>query len=426
MENTLQILSQYNFWTSVPANLGFIRNNYLQRIDSYLGSHLVKVLTGQRRSGKSYLLRQVAKQLIDSGVNPVNTFMLNKDLLAFDFVRTYKDLENLFTLYMKELKPEGKVYIFIDEVQNIDGWERFVNSYSQDYTHEYELFLTGSNSKMLSGELASLLSGRYVTVEVSPFSFREYCAFKEIEESRQTYIEYMRQGGMPELLRIDNEEVRRNYVMALKDTILLRDIIQREHIKDPQLLEELFIYLVNNTSNLFSVNGLMKYYKSKGRKVGYEKIAQYLSFMQDAYLLHRADRYNIRGKETIAGVCKYYPNDPAFRHYLFQGTMLGTGYELENVVYLQLRRMGFNIYVGDSQGHEVDFVAIKNDRVVYIQVTYMLTDEMTIQREYGSLESIADNYEKYVVSLDDMQQPSRNGIRHIRAWELERRLQDMQ
>lgn len=423
MENVFDALRQYNYWGGEPIDMGFTRRTYLERIMPFVGNRLVKVLAGQRRAGKSYLLRQIAKQLIDNGVKPENTFMLNKDLLAFDGVRDCHDLTELFERYRRELKPEGKVYIFIDEVQNIGEWERFANSYSQDFTHDYELFLTGSNSKMLSGELASLLSGRYVEIEVFPFSFAEFCGMAGKEENRQSYIEYMQQGGMPEMLKLTGDEVRRNYVMALKDTILLRDIIQRESIKDPRLLEDLFVYLVNNTSTLFSINSLMKFYKGKGRMVSYEKLSQYLTYMSDAYLLHRTDRYNIRGKETIAGVCKYYANDLAFRNYLFQGTAHGVGYELENLVYLQLRRCGFTVYVGDSQGLEVDFVAMKGDRTVYLQATYMLADEETVRREYASLQSIADHYEKYVVSLDDLQLPSREGIRHIRAWELERRLQ---
>lgn len=175
MENVFDALRQYNYWGGEPIDMGFTRRTYLERIMPFVGNRLVKVLVGQRRAGKSYLLRQIAKQLIDNGVKPENTFMLNKDLLAFDGVRDCHDLTELFERYRRELKPEGKVYIFIDEVQNISEWERFANSYSQDFTHDYELFLTGSNSKMLSGELASLLSGRYVEIEVFPFSFAEFC-----------------------------------------------------------------------------------------------------------------------------------------------------------------------------------------------------------------------------------------------------------
>lgn len=247
----------------------------------------------------------------------------------------------------------------------------------------------------------------------------EYAGIKQLPPNRETYIEYMNRGGMPELFNLPDEEVRRNYVSALKDTLLLRDIIQRYNVSDSRLLEDLFVYVTNNTSKLFSVNSIVKYYKSIGRKVSFEKISHYLDYMTEAYLLHRVERYNIQGKETISGLCKYYSNDLSFRNYLYQGFAHGAGYQLENLLYIELRRKGFDVLVGDIKGKEVDFVAQRDDRVIYMQCTYMLYDEDTIKREYASLEAIPDNYEKYVVSLDEFQLPSRNGIRHLKAWELD-------
>lgn len=423
MDDKIALLAQYNLWGGKSFDTGFLRKDYCDEIARYLGNRLVKVLVGQRRTGKSYILRQVADSLVkERKVAAENIFMLNKDLVAFDFVTDYKALNNLFQLYMREIHPKGKVYVFLDEAQNIDGWEKFANSYSQDYTGQYEVFVTGSNSKMLSGELATLLSGRYVKFEVMPFSFAEYAGFKRLPQSRDTYISYMREGGMPELLRLGDDEARRNYVLSLKDTILMRDIIVRRQIKDPALLEDLFVYLVNNTSTLFSVNSLVKYYKGRGKTVSYDKINLYASYMADAYLLHKAVRYDIRGKETLAGVCKYYANDPAFHSYLFRGIAHGMGHDLENLVYLALRRHGFDVYVGAAATSEVDFVAMKGDRIMYVQATYMLADETTAEREYRPLRAINDNYEKLVVSLDDIPRPSNKGILNIPAWELERRL----
>lgn len=398
---------------------GFPRTLYTAKISQYLGSRLVKVLCGQRRVGKSYILRQVARNLIeDHSVAPQNTFMLNKDIVAFDFVADYRALDGLFRAYLSEIAPKGRVYLFLDEVQNIDGWEKFVDSYSQDYTREYEIFVTGSNSKMLSGELATMLSGRYVSFEVMPYSFGEYTASKGLAPGRNTYVEYLGDGGLPELLNLGGQEARRNYVMSLKDTIMMRDIVAHYQVKDPGMLEDLFVYLVNNTSSLFSANNLVKYYKGRGKAVSYEKVSQYIRYLADAYLLHRAERYDIRGKATLSGVCKYYVNDMAFRNYLYRGVAHGIGYDLENVVYLDLRRCGYDVYVGTLYGKEVDFVAMKDDRVIYVQVAYMLIDEATVQREYAPLRAIADNYEKIVVSLDDIARPSDGGIRNIRAWEL--------
>lgn len=421
MNETLCAIKAYNFWDG-PLNEGFIRQSYLDKINIYDSSRLVKVLVGQRRSGKSYILRQIAGRLISGGTSPRNTFFVNMDILAFDFIHDYKDLERLFRLYLREFQPKGRIYIFIDEVQNISQWERFVNSYSQDISGDYAIYLTGSNSKMLSGELASMLSGRYVTINVYPLSYREYCDAGYREYGRASYMQYLHESGMPEMLHLSDEEARANYVSALKDTILLRDIIQRYNIKDPRLLDDLFTYLVNNTSTLFSVNSLIKYFKGMGRKVSYDKVALYLSYMSDAYLIHRADRYNVRGKEQLAGLCKYYANDLCFSNYLFRGNQHGIGYDLENAVYLQLRRMGYDVYVGDNGGLEVDFVARRRDRIVYLQVAYMLVDDKTISREYASLESISDNYEKYVVSLDDYPLASRGGIINLPAWQLEDKL----
>lgn len=419
MDEKIEALSHYNFWGDRQIELGFQRIFYTSKISQFVGNRLVKVVCGQRRAGKSYILRQLAAWLInEKHVNPKNTFFLNKDILAFDFVSDYKALDTLFLNYLETLSPAGRVYIFIDEVQNIDGWEKFVNSYSQDYSREYEIFVTGSNSKMLSGELATVLSGRYVTFEVLPYSFDEYAESQNLSKDRATFIKYINDGGLPEMLNLNGQEVRRNYVMSLKDTILLRDIITRYRIKDPALLQELFVYLVNNTSSLFSVNSLVKYYKSRGANIGYDKVSQYVGYMCDAYLIHRAERYDIRGRETLAGVCKYYVNDMAFHNYLFRGVAHGLGYDLENVVYLELRRMGYDVYVGALQGKEVDFVARKDDRLLYVQVAYMLIDDDTIKREYAPLLSIRDSYEKIVVSLDDIVRHSMEGIRNVSAWEL--------
>ncbi len=416
MNEYFQLLKQYNLWDERALNVGYLRKTYTDNLYQYVGSKLVKVLIGQRRSGKSYILRQLAMRLIENGINRHNIFMLNLDIIAFDFVKDYRDLLNLFNVYLDQIKPQGRIYIFIDEIQNIEGWERFVNSYSQDFTREYEIFITGSNSKMLAGELATLLSGRYVKFHIFPFSFEEYADINALSRNKQAYIKYMQDGGMPELHHLNNEEMRRNYMISLKDTILLRDIIQRYSIKDIRLLEDLFIYVINNTSNLFSVNSLVKYYKSIGRSVSFEKISAYLEYLCETYLIHRTERYNIRGKETIAGVCKYYANDLAFGNYLYKGFPHGIGYNLENLQYLDLLRTGYSVYVGTIKDKEVDFVAQRGERIIYVQSTYMLAETDTIEREYTPLENISDNYEKYVVSMDDICLPSRGGIEHIQAW----------
>lgn len=424
MDEKIESVKKYNFWFGNTIDTGFPRPLYTDGIDQYIGNKVVKVLTGQRRVGKSYILRQIAMHLMQRGVDGNNIVFVNRELTAFDFIETYKDLDTFIRLYRQELKPEGRIYIFIDEVQDIDGWERVVNSLSQDYMEDYEIFITGSNSKMFSGELSTLLSGRYVEFRIFPLSYEEYVNIHQLSTGRESYMRYVSDGGYPELVHFRSSDVKRNYISGLKDTVLLKDIIRRYTIRDVRLLEDLFAYLVNNSSNLLSVANITNYIKSKGRKTSYDTVAAYLGYIEDVYLAHRALRYKIKGKETLTGSCKYYMNDLSFNNYLYAGLGYGVGYLVENLVYLDLLRYGYDVYVGCVKDKEVDFVAIKNDRTIYVQVSYMLVDESTIEREYAPLESIADNYEKIVVSLDDLRLPSRNGIRHVRAWELAQVLRD--
>jgi len=418
MDERMSALWKFNFWGDTLPELGFLRSGYTAKIADYMGNRLIKVLVGQRRTGKSYVLRQVAKNLIDSGVPAVNTLFINKEFTEFDFLTNYKELDELIKLYKSELKPVGKVYIFIDEIQNIDGWEKVINSYSQDYTASYELFISGSNSKMISTELASLLSGRYINFAIFPFSYTEFLGITKSEQSKESYLQYMSSGGLPELFLLPNAETRRNYVSAIKDTVLLRDIIQRQNIREPKLLEDIFVYLINNASNLISVSSVFNYFKSLGRKTSYDIISNYIGYIQDSFLIHRCERYDIRGKQTIAGNVKFYANDLAYKNYLYSGFGYGFGYMLENLLYLDLRRAGYEVYTGNIRNKELDFVAQKADKLIYIQCAYLLAEPETIEREYGALEVIDDNYEKYVVTLDDLVMPSNKGIKHVQAWNL--------
>jgi len=418
MDERFEKLKKYSIWGDSTPSLGFIRSGYTDKIYAYKGNRLIKVLIGQRRAGKSYILRQLASKLVESGVDKKNIFFVNRESADFDFIQTYKDLDELVKLYKSQLKPQGRIYLFIDEVQNIEDWEHIVNSYSQDFIDEYELFISGSNSKILSGELATLLSGRYVSFQIFPFSFSEYTGITQKGQTKQSFIEYMNSGGMPELFMLSDQELKRNYISAVKDTVLLRDIIQRHNIKDARLLEDIFVYLVNNASNLLSIRNISNYFKSSGRKTSYDTVSAYIGYIEDAYLVHRVERYNIKGKKTIAGNCKYYINDLSFNNYLYQGFGYGVGYKLENIIFLELLRHGFDVYVGNIKDKEIDFVAQKGDRIIYLQSTYMLIDESTIEREYSALEAIDDNFEKIVVSLDDIVLPLRGGIKHIQSWNL--------
>ncbi len=416
MEENFNTIKKYNFWDERSFDLGYYRTDYTDKILTYTGNRLVKVLIGQRRTGKSYILRQLANKLIENGFNRTNILYINKEFTDFDFIKNYTDLDCFVKFYKKKLKVCGKVCLFIDEIQNVEGWEHFVNSYSQDFADEYEIFISGSNSNMLSGELATLLSGRYVNFEIFPFSFSEYVGILKKEKTKQNFIQYVETGGLPELFNLQNDETKRNYVSAIKDTVFLRDIIQRYNIKEPKLLEDIFVFLVNNASNMVSISKIVKYFKGLNRNTTYDTISTYIGYMEDAFLIHKSERYDIRGKDTISGNAKYYINDLAYKNYLYSGMGYGVGYMLENLMYLDLRRAGYKVYTGVARDKEVDFVALKDDKVLYVQVSYIMIDENTIEREYSPLESISDNYEKVVVSLDDIHLPLRNGIKHEQFW----------
>lgn len=414
----IDILRKYNFWDKSSIPTGFVREHYLSNIHKYFGNDLIKVLIGQRRVGKSYLLRQIIKALIDSGVKPNNIFYLNKEIHDFDFVKNHHHLKKLIETYRKHLKPQGKIYIFLDEVQDIEGWEKIVNSFAQDYVEQYEVCITGSNAKMLSSELTTYISGRHITFDIYPFSFTEYCQHLKRQANKESFLTYLKAGGLPELFALTDEEVKSHYIQSLKDTILLKDIVARHNIKNATLLEQIFLFLADNVGNLFSFNSIVKSLKGQGVHLNVETLSNYVQYLQETYVIHSLDRYDVKGKRLLEGVKKYYLNDLAFKNYLFSGFDPGVGHYLENIIYLHYLRQGYNIYVGTLDKKEVDFVLEKSGQKKYVQVAYLLASEDVIAREFGNLEKISDNYEKIVVSLDDVVLGEKEGIKHVQAWDL--------
>lgn len=411
-------LEKYNYWSGTGVKTGFLRKDYLGKIKPYLGNSLIKVLVGQRRSGKSYILRQIIHELIQGGTKPKNIFYLNKELVEFDDVSNYKQLAKLIETYKQKLKVRGKVYIFLDEIQEVEGWEKIVNSLSQNHKEQYEVFITGSNSKMLSSELSTYLSGRYVSFEVLPFSFSEYAACNKLSRNKENFIDYLKSGGLPELFHLAEEEMKIHYVSSLKDTVMLKDIVDKYNIKDSQLLENVFKFIADNIGNLFSTNSLVNHLKSSGIKTNHETISNYVLYLTQTYLVHCVERYDIKGKEIFSASKKYYLNDLSFRNFLSSDFDYGLGKHLENAVYLYYRQLGYRIYVGSIVGEEVDFVVEKEGDKKYVQVAYTLAEKKVANREFRSLEKIDDAYEKIVISLDDAKLGNKNGIRHVRAWDL--------
>ena len=419
-ENMIDSIRKYNLWDGNLFDLGFQRTFYTDKIEEAMGNNLVKVLVGQRRAGKSFVLRQLMLKLLDKGVSPNNILYINKEFLEYEHLSNAQDLQSLYAEYLEHLHPEGKTYLFIDEVQQIAAWERFVNSHSQDFTHSCEVFLTGSNSDLLSGELATLLSGRFVEFEILPYSYEEYCQLQRLEVGRPSYVDFLQKGMLPELFNLTSESMHRQYVSSVKDTVMLRDIVQRYKVKDSILLEDLFRYVVSNAGRMFSVSNVVNYFSSRNRKTNYETISSYLDYLQKAFLIHKAERYNIAGKEILSGNAKYYSNDLAYYNYLYRGFAYGAGSLLENAVYLQLHRIGYDVYIGMQDSQEVDFVAMRQDRKIYFQVSWqVLSDEKTMEREYAPLLKRSDQYPRYLITLDEVRLPNNNGVEHLFPWELD-------
>jgi hypothetical protein len=419
MKRTFEALEKINYWgNKSDITLGFIREHYLNEISKASENKLIKVIVGQRRSGKSYIIRQYIQHLIsDKKVNPVNIFYLNKELYDFEGIKNASDLDKLINYYKQQLKLKGKVYVFIDEIQNIKDWEKIIVSLAQHTLEDYEIYVTGSNSNLLSGELATLLSGRYIVLEVFPFSFTEYLGIYQLQNNKENFLKYLQSSGLPEIYNIQSHDIHRHYFQSLKDTILLKDIMFRHKIRDYVLLEDLFLFLLHNVGNLISIPSIIKYFKSKQRKADYSTISAYLSYMHDAFILQQCPKFSLKTKELLSGEKKYYVNDLGFRNFLYPQLITDTGSMLENIVFLHLRRQGYELKVGYNKNFEVDFIASKGETKKYIQVTYLLSSEDTIQREFRSLESINDNFPKCLLSMDDIKIKHPKGFEHLHVWE---------
>ena len=419
MSEIFNALEAINYWNiKEEFNTGFIRQSYLDKIEEASGNKLIKVIVGQRRSGKSYIVRQFIRHLIkNKSVDPKNTFYLNKELYDFDNVKTASDLADVIKLYKKKVKPSGKVYVFIDEVQNIDEWEKIIVSLAQHTVDDYEVFITGSNSRLLSGELATLLSGRYLVFEVFPFSYIEFLKFNNYKNNKKGFIKYIETSGLPEVYNFISNDIHRHYFQSLKDTILLKDIMYRHNIRDYVLLEDLFLFILHNVGNLISIPSIIKYYKSKQRKADYSTISSYITYMEQAFIVRQCSKYSLKTKELLSGEKKYYVNDLGFRNYLFPQLKTDIASMLENFVYMHLRMSGFDVKVGYHKQYEVDFIATKGNLKIYIQVTYLLSSEQTENREFRVLELINDNYPKFLISMDEIKINHPKGIKHQNIWE---------
>lgn len=385
------------------------REVYLERIRPFYHMDLIKVITGIRRCGKSVLLMQIMQELISEGTKENHIVYINFEDYDYSFIRTGTDLHE----YIKgKIEDEEKYYIFCDEIQLIPEFERVVNSIRMKFGAS--IFITGSNGKLLSGELATFLSGRYVSFYIQPFSFKEVCEIRGLEKTEVTeevLQDYMIWGGLPQRFLMQDEEQTKTFLRDVYDTIVLKDIVQRAGIKDMDLFNRVMEYLVCNPSQIFSITSLSNYFLSVDRKVSKETIYNYLEHITASLIMKKASRYDIRGRRILTKMDKYYLTDLGIGRIRNSGFKLEMGALLENVVYNELISRGFEVFVGKTTRGEVDFVTIRGQEKAYYQVAYYLYDQKVIDREFGAFLDVPDNFPKYVISFDKMDF-SREGIIH--------------
>jgi predicted AAA+ superfamily ATPase len=389
------------------------RETYMQILRSFMDKKIIKVLTGIRRSGKSFMLQIIRNELIEKGVNPENIISFN-----FESVNTaaFQDSNSLYSEVKSRISSlDGRVYLFFDEVQEVKDWEKCVNSFQVDF--DADIYITGSNAKLLSGELATMIAGRYIEVKIYPFSYKEFIsAYKESNPSASDddiFKQYVLFGGMPFLMNLNYNEVSsRQYLNDIYTSIILKDVMLRNKIRDLDLLERIILYIMANIGQTFSATSLSKYFKNEGRVVAPETIINHIRACEYVFLFHKVKRQDVIGKRILQVNEKYYMTDHGFREAVFGNNQRDIGLILENIVYMELLRRGYKISVGRVDNDEIDFVCEKHGDRVYIQVAYIIADAATVEREFGSLLKVNDNYPKYVISTDEFDL-SRSGIQHI-------------
>lgn len=391
------------------------RDEYIKQIVPFIDKDVIKVLTGIRRSGKSVMLKLLMEELKNRGINEKQFIYINFENLKY---RNLKNYERLYDFILNKVDDKYKsYYIFLDEIQEVEEWERCVNSLRVDEDFNFDIYITGSNAKLLSGELSTYLAGRYIEFVVYPFSFKEFFEImkeknKEID-LKEAFQDYVKFGGMPFLHNLDyNFEASMQYLQDLYASIILKDITQRNNIRDTDLLERIINYVVMNIGNTFSATSISKFFKSENRKVATETILNYIKACEEAFLVYRVARNDLLGKKILNVNEKYYIADHGIREAIMENNQKNINQVLENIVYFEMLRRGYNIKIGKVDNLEVDFVCKKNDETIYIQVSYLLASEDTKEREFSVLENIKDNYPKYVLSMDEFDM-SRNGIKHV-------------
>ena len=385
------------------------RPNYYSKVEKLLGKGILIVLTGQRRVGKSYVMKELVQR---KQTEDANVIYIDKEKTAFDFIANYKDL----VAYIDEQrKPDKHTYILIDEVQEIEEFERGLRNYYD--SPEIDIIVTGSNSDTLSSDLATLLSGRYVEIFIQGLSYEEFLIFHQLEDNDDALREYINYGGLPGLrpMGLEDPEVVRQYLQGVYNTILVKDIVRRKKVRNVPFLENLIKYVGDNIGKPLSATNIQNYMTSNKNEVSKNLILKYLKATTEAFLVHNVTRYNLRGKKLLESNDKYYFGDVGLRNFVVGGRRADDIEKIvENLVYQHLIRLGYKVNVGQMYATEIDFVGTKGDDTIYVQASYLITEESTFEREFGNLQKINDNYPKYVISMTPFLDSSKyEGIIHL-------------
>lgn len=387
-------------------------------LKSYKDKPVIKVITGIRRAGKTFVLRLIQTNLAKKKVS-------KSDILYIDF----EDFENinldtpqkLYEHIKKTYKNiKGKtLYLLFDEIQELDGWEKCINSVYSSKTMNCDIYITGSNAKLLSGELATYISGRYVQIPIFPLSYKEYLSFNKISDTSESFMNFLKYGGFPGLTKMHaDEDSLKSYIQGIYSTVLLKDVITRNKIRDTAILEKIILYLIDNIGNIFSAKKIADFMKSTGRTLSVETVYNDISALQEALFVYKVRRYDIKGKRLLETMEKYYVADQGLRFALLGFKDTAINGLLENIVYIELLRRGWSVTIGKFENTEIDFIAEKSGKRSYFQVCYLMNTKKTIEREYASLKLINDNFPKTILTLDELPESNDEGIvrKNLREW----------
>lgn len=392
------------------VNIMIIREKYLNKMIMLKDTEFIKVITGLRRSGKSTLMLMYKDYLLNNQVKEDNIIYINFESAMYDDIKNYKDLYQ----FIKEKIKKDKVYLLLDEVQNVESWEKAINSFKVDF--DIDIYITGSNAYLLSSELSTLLSGRYIEIKMYPLSFKEFLIFNNYDDMNieDKFNEYLKYGGLPAITLIkNNDELVLSYLNDIYNSIVKKDIIDRNNLKNTTLLENIIKYLANNIGSPISSTKISNYLNSNKitPNCNHQTIDNYLNMLEKSYIIYKADRTDIKDKSVLKTLGKYYISDTGIRNIILGFRNINEGHLLENVVYLELLRRGYKVSVGKTYEYEVDFVAENPNEIIYLQVSLSISDEKVRDREIRSLENIKDNYEKIILTMDKTINQDFNGIK---------------